>query len=89
MIEDLKRKGLIDGLKTKFNVDVYETCMEKINGSSFHVDTRNAILMVLVPRHLHVDDESQTAFLRAAVSRVRKLNFETNHFFYSSLQIRQ
>ena len=47
--------------------------MDWINDSSFHVETRNAILMILVPRQLHVDDDSQAAFLRAAVSRVRQL----------------
>ena len=81
MIEDLKKNGVIDGLKNEYDEDIYESCIEMINDSSFHVQTRNAILMILVPRQLHVDDKSQAAFLRAAVSRVRQFYLEANHLF--------
>lgn len=35
-----------------------------------HVELRNLIMMLLVPKKLHTDGEHQGAFLRAAVSRV-------------------
>ena len=86
MIENLKKNGIIDE-------DIYDFCMKMINDSLFHVETRNAILMILVPRHLHVDDESQTAFLRAAVSRVRyyQLNWIMKQiiFYDQSLRMRR
>ena len=36
-----------------------------------HCIIRNLLMLVLIPRKLHSDDESQAAFLRATVSRVR------------------
>ena len=44
--------------------------LKYINGESVHVEMRNLIMMILLPKKLHVDDTSQAAFLRAAVSRV-------------------
>ena len=76
-IENLKQDGVFDGPKTQW--DGYDESIKLINEDKFHVETRNAILMILVPRQLHVDDQSQAAFLRAAVSRVRQLNLETNY----------
>ena len=55
--------GLIDEAK------MYH-CFQYISKEEVHVELRNLILMVLLPKKLHVDDASQDAFLRAAVSRV-------------------
>ena len=93
LLESLKQEGLLcrrrvgsELASDAFDVsDDYERCMEFINHDSFHVHTRNAILMILMPRQLHVDDESQAAFLRAAVSRVRKLTLKINNYFYQKL----
>ena len=46
-------------------------CLDYINEEQIHVELRNLIMMILLPKKLHVDDQSQDAFLRAAVSRVR------------------
>ena len=62
-VTDLKNQGLITQEK-------YNDCMETIEDSRFHVENRNQIMMILLPRKLNVDDSSQAAFLRAAVSRV-------------------
>ena len=37
---------------------------------SVHEDIRNLIAMILLPKKLHENDQSQAAYLRAAVSRV-------------------
>ena len=55
--------GLIDQRKMNKLLDY-------INEEKVHVELRNLILMILLPKKLHVDDSSQAAFLRAAVSRV-------------------
>ena len=47
-----------------------ERCENKILSEETHVEIRNLLMMVLLPKKLHVDDETQGAFLRAAVSRV-------------------
>ena len=56
--------GLIDE-------DKMDELLKKISEEKVHVELRNLILMILLPKKLHVDDQSQAAFLRAAVSRVR------------------
>lgn len=48
-------------------------CLEFITSERTHVEIRNLTMMILLPRKLHIDDESQAAFLRAAVSRVSVL----------------
>ena len=45
-------------------------CLDYISEEKVHVELRNLIMMILLPKKLHVDDKSQAAFLRAAVSRV-------------------
>ena len=60
--------GLID--QRKMN-----ECFRYISEEKVHVELRNLILMILLPKKLHVDDSSQGAYLRAAVSRV------SFHFF--------
>ena len=55
--------GLIDEAKMNELLDY-------INEDKVHVELRNLIMMILLPKKLHVDDQSQAAFLRAAVSRV-------------------
>lgn len=51
--------------------DRKQKCEEYIRREEVHVEIRNLIMMVLLPKKLHKDDESQEAYLRAAVSRVR------------------
>ena len=55
--------GLIDEDQLKKRLDY-------ISEEKVHVELRNLIMMILLPKKLHVDDQSQAAFLRAAVSRV-------------------
>ena len=62
-IRRCKADGLID--EDKMNKLLGEISEEEV-----HVELRNLIMMILLPKKLHVDDESQAAFLRAAVSRV-------------------
>ena len=57
------QNGLIDEDKTK-------KLLGEISSERVHVELRNLIMMILLPKKLHVDDNSQAAFLRAAVSRV-------------------
>ena len=47
-----------------------EQCEKKILSEKTHAEIRNLLMMVLLPKKLHTDDETQGAFLRAAVSRV-------------------
>ena len=44
--------------------------LDYISKEEVHVELRNLIMMILLPKKLHVDDQSQAAFLRAAASRV-------------------
>lgn len=55
--------GLIDEVKR-------DHCLQYVSKEEFHVEVRNLIMMILLPKKLHVDDQSQAAYLRAAVSRV-------------------
>ena len=53
-------------------------CNRFITSEKVHVEIRNLTMMILLPRKLHMDDETQAAFVRAAVSRVsseRKMSF--------------
>ena len=45
-------------------------CLEYINEPDYHRKIRNLISMILVPKKLHMNDDSQAAYLKAAVSRV-------------------
>ena len=45
-------------------------CLEYIMQDGNHEKIRNLIAMILVPKKMHKNDESQAAYLRAAVSRV-------------------
>ena len=65
------------GLISKIKMD---RCTEYISEEEVHVEIRNLIMMILLPKKLHVDDSSQAAFLRAAVSRV-------NWYQYSALTV--
>ena len=47
-----------------------ERCEKKILSEETHAKIRNLLMMVLLPKKMHTDDETQGAFLRAAVSRV-------------------
>ena len=47
-----------------------QRCVEFITREAVHVEIRNLTMMILLPRKLHLDDETQAAFVRAAVSRV-------------------
>ena len=53
-------------------IDAYrkQRCDEFITSEKVHVEIRNLTMMILLPRKLHLDDETQAAFVRAAVSRV-------------------
>ena len=57
------QNGLIDE-------DLMDELLDYIIEENVHVELRNSIMMILLPKKLHVDDDSQAAFLRAAVSRV-------------------
>ena len=57
----------------KINEEKKKECLDYINREDTHVMIRNLVMMVLLPKKLHVDGEHQAAFLRAAVSRVRIL----------------
>ena len=45
-------------------------CLDHISCEEAHVHIRNLIMMVLLPKQLHIDSLNQAAYLRAAVSRV-------------------
>lgn len=45
-------------------------CMYTIMNPECHTEIRNLIAMILLPKKLHKNDDSQAAYLRAAVSRV-------------------
>ena len=55
--------GIIDDGKN-------ERCLKLITSEKVHVEIQNLAMMILLPRKLHMDDETQSAFLRAAISRV-------------------
>ena len=45
-------------------------CLKHISSEEVHCHIRNLIMMVLLPKQLHLDSSNQAAYLRAAVSRV-------------------
>ena len=70
----------------KINEETKEKCLKWIQSDDNHRKIRNLIAMILLPKKLHLDDESQAAYLRAAVSRVsqKKQNFKsTNKISFS------
>ena len=64
LIRRCYESGIIDEVKKR-------ECESFISTEEFHVHVRNLTMMVLLPRKLHIDDDTQAAYLRAAVSRVR------------------
>ena len=58
----------------KIDEEKREKCLKYINRESVHTEIRNLIMLILLPKKLHIDGTHQAAFLRAAVSRVR--NFD-------------
>lgn len=50
--------------------EIKKRCEEYIHQEKVHVEIRNLLMMILLPKKLHVDGEHQAAFVRAAVSRV-------------------
>ena len=51
----------------KINEERKEECLQWIQSDKNHQKIRNLIAMILLPKKLHVDDDSQAAYLRAAV----------------------
>ena len=68
LIKKLFEAGKIDQ-ERKYN------CLDEIMSEDNHRKIRNLIVMILLPKTLHKNDESQAAPLRAAVSRV---SFKSN-----------
>ena len=64
----------------KINEKKQEECLEYMNFEWVHIEIRNLIMCILLPKKLHFDGEHQEAFLRAAVSRVRNFNFFNSLF---------
>ena len=64
LIRECNQFGIIDDQKKI-------ECEEFISSEKVHVHIRNLTMMILLPRKLHMDDDTQAAYLRAAVSRVR------------------
>ena len=56
-----------------------QRCLDYISEEKVHVELRNLIMMILLPKKLHVDDDKQAAFLRAAVSRVSNAKVIDNY----------
>ena len=63
LIEQCHQVGIIDEQRK-------QKCLEYITSEEVHVEIRNLTMMILLPRKLHMDDNTQAAFVRAAVSRV-------------------
>ena len=59
-------------------------CLKYITDDKKHKEIRNLIAMILVPKKLHKNDESQAAYLKAAVSRVNheKQVFDDHSLIY-------
>ena len=66
LIKELFEAGKIDEERK-------EKCLEFLREDENHEDIRNLIAMILLPKKLHKNDESQAAHLRAAVSRVSRV----------------
>ena len=56
-----------------------ETLLKHLLTEKFHIELRNLIMYVLLPKKIHIDDSSQSAFLRAAVSRVSTFYINLKH----------
>ena len=54
----------------KIDQELKEQCLECIKSPEIHQQIRNLIAMILLPKKLHKNDDSQAAYLKAAVSRV-------------------
>ena len=62
----------------KINDAKKDECLKYVNDEKTHKIIRNLAMMLLLPKRLHFDGPHQAAFLRAAVSRVRWINFFPN-----------
>ena len=56
----------------KINQRRRDACLKLIRDPKNHEKIRNLIAMILLPKKLHSNDQTQAAYLRAAVSRVSK-----------------
>ena len=54
----------------KIDEETKEDCINFVMNAKNHHKIRNLIAMILVPKKLHKNDDSQAAYLKAAVSRV-------------------
>ena len=54
----------------KIDLQRKQGCLEFIMDEDNHEKIRNLIAMILLPKKRHKNDDAQTAYLRAAVSRV-------------------
>ena len=54
----------------KIDKDKKSKCLLYIRQESVHEEIRNLISLILLPKKMHKNDDSQAAYLRAAVSRV-------------------
>ena len=52
------------------NEEKKDELQHRINHERAHVEIRNLIMLILLPKKLHFDGNHQAAFIRAAVSRV-------------------
>ena len=69
LIKKLFEAGKIDQERKK-------ECLDEIMSEENHRVIRNLIAMILLPKKIHKNDDSQTAYLRAAVSRVSLTSVE-------------
>ena len=63
VLEFLFNNHFIDELKL-------QRCLDFINKESVHKEIRNLMMIVLLPKKLHESGPDQSAYLRAAMSRV-------------------
>ena len=71
----------------KIDQERKEQCLEFIRSGYIHWRIRDLIAMVLVPKKLHAKDDSQNAYLRAAVSRVSHLKRTVDQYFRLQTQL--
>ena len=65
-------RRVINYLYANYYIDEckWKTCLDFIGKEEIHREIRNLLMIVLLPKKLHQSGPDQSAFLRAAISRV-------------------
>ena len=48
----------------------YQRALDIVNGDEFFLEVRNLLMMLIIPKKIHLKDKDQAAFVHATFARV-------------------